>query len=567
MSRGQLAAAMVLGMAFGATPAHAQPAQDDFHHLGEINKASIVMLAEIGLVPEPMAAEIARGIAAVVAGQDEPGAARSSDYLDFEARLVEVAGRDASRLHTGRSRQDIGSTFRRLAIRGALLDAYEALLAPRDALLDLASRHTGTIVPAYTHGVQAQPTSLAHYLLAFAAALDRDAERLEEAFARVNRSPLGAAALATSGFPLDRERLAELLGFDGVVENAYDANHVSSVDSKTEVASTLAISALSIGQLMEDVHVQYHDPAPWLVLDRSLTGVSSIMPQKRNPVILATLRRLASTVIGDAQTVFLNAHNTSTGMADYRSPDQLLETLAKAVEMYRTYARVVNGLVVDPARSLAEVDADYATMTEVADTLLRHADVPFRIGHHYASEITEYGRAQGKRPKELTADELRHLYDEAYGEPLPVDVALIQAALDPEQMVASRRGLGGPQIAEVTRMLEAGQHRADASRAGCAILGHAAEAQSGSKAFHPQSALQSASTDAVWMDSSPPEAVLLERGTAGEERRRRLRPDCDGPGVASRRRAASGWAVCCRRPGFRIDVAFCPNRRMVAYPS
>ena len=249
-----------------------------------------------------------------------------------------------------------------------------------------------------------------------------------------------------------------------MVENAYDANHVSSVDSKTEVASTLAISALSIGQLMEDVHVQYHDPAPWLVLDRSLTGVSSIMPQKRNPVILATLRRLASTVIGDAQTVFLAAHNTSTGMADYRAPDQLLETVGKAAEMYRLYARVVNGLVVDPARSLAEVDADYATMTEVADTLLRHAEVPFRVGHHYASEITEYGRAQSKRPKELTADELLHLYDEAYGEPLPVDVALIQAALDPEQMVASRRGLGGPQAEEVTRMLQAGHERADASR-------------------------------------------------------------------------------------------------------
>ena len=216
---------------------------------------------------------------------------------------------------------------------------------------------------------------------------------------------------------------------------------------------------------MEDVHVQYHDPAPWLVLDRSLTGVSSIMPQKRNPVILATLRRLASTVIGDAQTVFLAAHNTSTGMADYRAPDQLLETVAKAAEMYRVYARVVNGLVVDPARSLAEVDADYATMTEVADTLLRHADVPFRVGHHYASEITEYGRAQGKRPKELTAEELRHLYEEAYGEPLPVDVALIQAALDPEQMVASRRGLGGPQAEEVARMLEAGRERRDASRA------------------------------------------------------------------------------------------------------
>ncbi len=461
MSRFHLA--VVLPVALGAvaiaSPARAQTEHDDFHHLGEINKASIVMLEEVGLVPTPLAGTIAAGIETVIDEQAKPDARRSSDYLVFEARLVEVAGRDASRLHTGRSRQDIGSTFRRLATREALLETYDAMLAPRDALLALAEQHTGTIIPAYTHGVQAQPTSLAHYLLALASGLDRDAARLQEAYVRVNLSPLGAAALGTSGFPLDRERLAEVLGFDGTVVNSYDANHISSVDSKTEVASALSISAVTVGQFSEDVHTQYHDPLPWLLLDRSLTGISSIMPQKRNPSTLEALRRLSSTIIGDAQTVFLIAHNTNSGMTDYRSGAQLLETVAKARQMYTLYADIVNGLVVNPERSLAEVDADYSTMTEVADTLLRHAEIPFREGHHYASEITEYGRANGKRPKELTPDELRHLYQEASGEPLPIDVALIQAALDPEEMVTSRRGLGGPQPEEVTRML--GDHRAE----------------------------------------------------------------------------------------------------------
>jgi len=467
MSRNRMiavAVALTVGVGVFAPPVRAQADHDDFYHLGEINKASLVMLAEVGLVPRSLAATIATGIDHVLAEQDTPSARRSSDYLVFEARLVDVAGRDASRLHTGRSRQDIGSTFRRLASREALLDAYESLISPRAALLDLAEQHIDTIIPAYTHGVQAQPTSLAHYLLAFASALERDAVRLEETFGRLNLSPLGAAALGTSGFPLDRPRLAVLLGFDGVVENAYDANHVSSVDSKTELASTLALSAVSIGQFTQDVHVQYHDPVPWMVLDRSLTGVSSIMPQKRNPGILEQLRRISSTVIGEAQTVFLNAHNTSSGMSDYRSGTQLLETVAKARQMYTLYAQVIDGLRVNRKRSLAEVDADYATMTEVADTLLRHADVPFRVGHHYASEITEYGRASGKRPKELTPDELLHLYQEAYDESLPVDVALIQAALDPEEMVRSRRGLGGPQPEEVTRMLSAQRVRVDQSR-------------------------------------------------------------------------------------------------------
>ena len=460
----RLALGITLALALVPAGAAAQGERDDFDRLGQINKASIVMLAEAGLVPPPLAATIAAGIAQVIAEQGEPGSRRSSDYLVFEERLVEVAGRGASRLHTGRSRQDIGSTSRRLALRAALLATYESILAPRDALLALAEQHTGTVIPGYTHGVQAQPTSLAHYLLAFAAALERDAGRLEEAYARLNRSPLGAAALGTSGFPIDRERLAALLGFGGVLENSYDANHVSSVDSKTELASALAISAIGVGQFSEDVQVQYHDPAPWLLLDRSLTGISSIMPQKRNPIALERLRQVASTVVGDAQTVFLTAHNTSTGMIDYRGADQVLETTEKARRMYALYADVVGGLVVDPARSLAEVDADYATMTEVADTLLRHAEVPFRVGHHYASEITEYGRAHGKRPKELTAEELLHIYEETYGEPLPVGVDRIREALDPERMVASRRGLGGPQPAETGRMLREGRERLDAGR-------------------------------------------------------------------------------------------------------
>ena len=463
MSRIRRPVLFLVALALAPAAVAAQDARDDFHHLGQINKASIVMLAETGLVPEPLGATIAAGIAQVIAEQDEPGSRRSSDYLVFEERLVEVAGRDASRLHTGRSRQDIGSTSRRLALREALLATYESLLAPREALLALAEQHTGTVIPGYTHGVQAQPTSFAHYLLAFAAALERDAQRLEEAYVRVNRSPLGAAALGTSGFPIDRERLAALLGFEGAVENSYDANHVSSVDSKTELASALAISAVAVGQFSEDVHIQYHDPAPWLLLDRSLTGISSIMPQKRNPIILERLRQIASTVLGDAQTVFLTAHNTSTGMIDYRGADQILETAEKARRMYEHYATVVSGLDVDPARSLAEVDADYATMTEVADTLLRHADIPFRVGHHYASELTEYGRSRGKRPKELTAEELLHVYEETYGEPLPVSVDRIREALDPEEMVAGRRGLGGPQPEETGRMVREGRSRLNAS--------------------------------------------------------------------------------------------------------
>ena len=207
--------------------------------LDQINKASIVMLDGAGIVPHALAGRIARGIAQVIAQERAAQSQRSADYLDYEHRLLAVAGPDASRLHTGRSRQDIASTIARMNLRDGLLNVCEALVSARDRLLVLAERHTGTIIPAYTHGVQAQPTTFAHYLLALGAALGRETERLQQAYRRVNRNPLGAAALATSSFPLDRERLAVLLGFEGLVENSYDANHFAPVDSSLEVAGAL----------------------------------------------------------------------------------------------------------------------------------------------------------------------------------------------------------------------------------------------------------------------------------------------------------------------------------------
>lgn len=438
-------------------PAPAAARRDGFDLLVQQNKASIVMLTEAGIVSKPLAATIAKGIQTVDRNERRAGAQRSADYLQFEELLVAAAGQDASRLHSGRSRQDLGSTSDRLEQREALLATFAAALTAREKLLAFAAAHVDTIIPAYTHGVQAQPTTLAHYTLAFTAALERDADRLLAAYRHINLSPLGAAALATSGFPIDRPRLAELLGFAGVVQNSYDANHVSPADIKTGFAGALASGAVHVGQFVEDLHIQYHDPQPWLQLrEGPLTGVSSIMPQKRNPSALERLRGLSSRVLGDAQTVFLLAHNTSTGMSDYRGPQQVVRAAEGARQMYELYGRVVESLIVSKDRSLREVNDDYATMTEVADTLQRLADVPFRIGHHFASEMTTFGRARGKRPTELTWPELQGIYKDAtHGQTLPLTEQQMRQALDATYVVLHRNGLGGSQTAEVQRMLEA----------------------------------------------------------------------------------------------------------------
>ncbi|MEP6838083.1 MAG: lyase family protein [Bradyrhizobium sp.] len=388
----------------------------------------------------------------LIASEQVSGAQRSADYLDFEPKLISMVGQDASRLHIGRSRQDIGATIARMSLRDALLKEFEALVVAREKLLALAGQHKQTIIPTYTHGVQAQPTTFAHYLLALASALARDSERLQQAWCRINQSPLGAAALGTSSFPIDRKRLAELLGFDGLVENSYDANHLSSIDSSLELASALQISAIQLGQFAQDIHAQYAEPSPWFMLSEGkLTGVSSLMPQKRNPAALEQLRTQCSILVGEMQTVLLLAHNNRTGMFDSRSYNPVPSE--RPLQVYGLFQQVLDGLVVDKDRALAEVDAGYSTASEIADALLRTADVPFRIGHHYASSLTNYGRSKGIQLNEIPYTEAARIYKAETQQDLPLSEAVFKETISARHMVSGSRGIGGPQLVEVTRML------------------------------------------------------------------------------------------------------------------
>lgn len=431
---------------------------DAFYWLCEINKVSAVMTVERGIVPRSLAAPIAHAIAEVIAAGAKPGAERPGDYLKMEALLVAAGGPDVTRVHSGRSRQDINATFGRLFLREDLLATLAALNGARDALLTLAEAHADAIIPAYTWGVQAQPTAFGHFLGAYAAARARTAERLRQAYARVNLCPLGSAALGTSSFPVDRPRLAELLGFDGVAENSFDATQISAVDLRAEARQVAATAGLTAGMLIADITQQYAQTRPWLLLSQGAqTGVSSIMPQKRNPSGLVWLRKLASTVVGGATVFALHAHNVSSGMHDYKpeGPDPVLRDTER---MFNDLAALLPALRFDAGRALDEVNAEYSTTTELADVLQRDADVPFRAGHHFASDLVSFGRDNHLRPGEIPYAEAQSLYAQtaaAFGLPtaLPLTEAAFRRALSAEGMVRASQGLGGPQPAEVGRML------------------------------------------------------------------------------------------------------------------
>jgi argininosuccinate lyase len=243
------------------------------------------------------------------------------------------------------------------------------------------------------------------------------------------------------------------------VENGYDAAQVSTIDVAGELASIASLAALTTGAFVEDIHTQYHQTSPWfLIQEGAQTHVSSIMPQKRNPTILNTLRLQASTVVGDAQTFIIQAHNVTPGMPDYKR-EQSQETIEDATRMFGQLKTLLDNLVVNPERALAEVNAEYSTTTELADVLQREADVPFRVGHHFASEIVTFGRAKGLKAGEISFRDAERIWAEAGSKydvatKFPLTEKRFRESLSAEGMIAGSKGLGGPQPAEVKRMLE-----------------------------------------------------------------------------------------------------------------
>ncbi len=441
-----------------ATSARAK-AQDQFYWLGRINMATTVMAVEEGVVPKKLSRQIAEGVAHSISQADQPGGKRPTDVLQIEKIISDKAGPDATLIHAGRSRQDMLASVRAMRLRDEMLDTAAALLAARKELLDIAARNIDTLVPAYTNGVQAQPISYAHYLLAFADSFARDSQRIREFYARLNMSPMGTAVLANSAWPLNRNRLAELLGFDRLVVNSYDSGQVITYDVPIEAAGIVSSMAIRVGAMMADVHTQYHQTRPWLLLGAGSTYTSSAMPQKQNPGVIMGLRSKASDVVAAAHWVTLRAHNLQPGMPDYKDSWQSPKTFVLGVEMLQQFSTVMKSLNIDPARALEELNGDWTTSSELADTLQRVNQIPFRVGHHFASEVVTRAKAKNLKPAQFPYADAVQIFTESLAKfslpasKFPLDEAAFKATLSAEGMVRTRVGIGGPQPAEVKRML------------------------------------------------------------------------------------------------------------------
>jgi argininosuccinate lyase len=360
-------------------------------------------------------------------------------FYYMEKLLEDACGRDlAGKMHTARSRNDIAVTLYRMAARMELLKVAESAAELRGVLLELAGDHLETVMPAHTHTQPAQPTTLGHYLLAASEFLARDAKRMKAAFARVNLSPMGAAALTTSGFPIDRHQTARLLGFEGLAENSYGA--IAAIDYITEIAGVIAVAMVNLSKLVQDFLLWSTREFGFLRLSDAFVQNSSIMPQKRNPVALEHTRILASRALGEAQAVLSCAHNTPFG--DINDSEDDLQPLV--FTMFADAQRALKLLA--GAMAASDVDRDhlarrageaFMTVTELADTLVRKEGMSFREAHALVAETV---RVCGSNDK--AAAIARTL--KTHRPSLHLTQEDIERALDPQHFVRIRKATGGP---------------------------------------------------------------------------------------------------------------------------
>lgn len=469
-----LAAALLLAAI--ALPAHAQqpappkePVRDEFFWLGEINKASTVINAEQGLLDRALAPKLAQGIAKVIEAGNQLGARRPSTVISFEPLMIKEAGVEVTLIHAGRSSQDMHATYRAAIMRDRLLTLADQLNRATRTMVELAATHRDTIVPNYTNGVAAQPNSYGHYLLGLAAGLDRDAQRIRETYARVDRSPMGTTVLNGTSWPLDRQRMADYLGFAGLVENAYDASQIAAADLPVEVGGIVTGIALHVGGFIEDVMTQYAQSRPWIILREGggNTYVSSAMPQKRNPGLLNGTREDASTALSLAMGPVFRAHNIPPGMPDAKDAKANSAMTDSATKALQGLDRILKALAIDPERALEELNSDWTASQELADVLMRKYKLPFRAGHHFASEVVDYAKLNNIKPTEFPYAQAQAIYRKAAPEmglaaaDLPMNEAEFRATLDPVAIIRNRATSGGPQPAEMDRMLAEAKQRLD----------------------------------------------------------------------------------------------------------
>lgn len=434
--------------------------------LGLADLAHFIMLLEVGVIPQAVGRRL---LALLLELQAWPAdrfpldPARGDVYTNREYWLAERDPEAAGWYSAGRARREATTVAYHLAVRGRLLALVQAMADYLRALQAQAEAHLTTLMPDYTYLQPAHPTTLAHYLLGFAYPGLRDLERLRAAFQRINRSPAGGGSTNGSRLPLKRRRLAELLGFDGIVHHPRDA--MWQADGPVEVMGTLVALALNLDRLAEDLQIWCTHEFGLVELADGHARTSRIMPQKKNPYALAFVRGITGELIGQ-MTAMAAVGKTPSGQVDNRifAHHEVPRALDLVIDTVDLMAGVLRGLRVNRALMARRAGEGYTQATDLAEVIVQRAGLDYRTAHTVVGRAVRLALSEDEE-RPLTAALLDAAAQEVIGQPLALSEAEVQAVLEPAAIVAARQGPGGAAPEPVRAMLREVHQAVEAAEA------------------------------------------------------------------------------------------------------
>ncbi|MBI4673891.1 MAG: argininosuccinate lyase [Chloroflexi bacterium] len=423
------------------------------HDLTLCDLAHLLHLNELALIPAYAAPRLLRLVLELDNDVQIYDPARGDGFTNREAWLTARAPDVAGYYATGRARREATTVAFRLRVRRELLGLTRANIALQTALLDLAAQHVETVMSDYTYLQQAHPTTFAHYLLTFVYPLRRDFTRVREAFTLLNQSPAGIGSTNGSRLPLDRQRLAGLLGFDAVIPHARDA--MWQVDAPVQALSAAATLLLHLDRLAEDLQIFNSTEFGMIELADEFARASVIMPHKKNPYSLAFVRGVANALLARVTEMYAIAR-TPSAQVDNRilAHGAVPRALELATRSVRLVTGVLRTLRVNTERMRRWVDAGFTQATDVAELLAAENGLPYATAHQIVARVVRELMAQNQTARELTVALLDAAAREITGHALQLDAAQLAAALDPMTIVSTRSGLGGAAPIRVREMID-----------------------------------------------------------------------------------------------------------------
>ena len=429
----------------------------------DCNKAHVLMLAKQGIVQKEVAAAILRSNAEMAKSGDRPtfevNPDREDFYFNMEAKLIEDVGIEiGGQQHTARSRNDLYATCARLAVRRAYFEMCGIFNRMRQAIIDVARENTDAVFAGYTHMQPSEPITFAHYCSAILNALERDYRRFAHAFDGLNICPLGGGSMGSTTWDIDREYTAKLLGFDKPVDNSIDC--VATRDYATDMLAALSIASNTISRFCQDLYVWATPDYGYVEVSDSCAVCSSIMPQKKNPWVLEHIKAKAAHIEG----CFISALNVMKNIIYSHSEEECgeaanylypgLEEMKIACELMEVSIR---GMIINKERMLETARGNFCTVTELANYLVRHDNISFRMAHDIVADVVAYMIENNKKADEIGTDVVNPIFMKLFGRTTTMTDEEVRAALDPKTIAYAKKCIGGTAPEEVTRQLDSRQ--------------------------------------------------------------------------------------------------------------